>query len=574
MSKNCKQCSAQFEVTQEDLVFYDKISPVFNWKKYQIPPPTLCTECRNQRRLAIFNETKIYKRKSDSTWNEILSAYSADKPWKVYENNIWWWDSWDAIDYWVDFDFEKSFFHQMWKLNIDVPKEALMWHKNTNCDYCNQIYYSKDSYLCFWCWDIDSCLYLKNSMSNSYSIDCLFTHNSELCYDSIDCGACYNTKYSIKSQNCKDSYFLYACIWCNNCLFCANLRQKEYCIYNEQYSKEEYLKKLKELNFSDFEKVKMLKENFYKFISTQPNKFSTNIQCEDSTWDSCSNMKNCKNCFDSSNIENSKNIWISAWMTWLMRDCQDVNFTDTLEAWYEIMSLWSWKFIQFSSNIESSNNMLYCIASNYSKDCFWCIWLQRKQYCILNKQYTKEEYEILVPRIIDHMRKTPYPSTSSGWSFGSEWWEFFPVEISPFAYNETVAQEYFPMTKEEVLDKWWKWKDEEDDIPNVTKTIPAERLPDDIKDIPDDILNWAIKCEVSWRPFKVIPQELNFYREHNIPIPHLHPDERHKARMKLRNPRKLWNRKCDKCNKDIQSTYSTDREEIVYCEECYLNDVY
>jgi hypothetical protein len=26
-----------------------------------------------------------------------------------------------------------------------------------------------------------------------------------------------------------------------------------------------------------------------------------------------------------------------------------------------------------------------------------------------------------------------------------------PVTMSPFAYNETVAQEYFPMTKEEVL---------------------------------------------------------------------------------------------------------------------------
>ena len=155
-----------------------------------------------------------------------------------------------------------------------------------------------------------------------------------------------------------------------------------------------------------------------------------------------------------------------------------------------------------------------------------------------------------------------------------EWWEFFPMNISLFAYNETVAQEYFPLDKEQVLNKSLKWKDKDDQVLNVAKTIPAEKLPIDIKDIPDDILNWAIKCEISKRPFKLIPQELKFYREHNIPVPHLHPDERHKARMKLRNPRKLYDRQCMKCNKEIQTTYAPERSETVYCEECYLKEVY
>jgi len=219
-----------------------------------------------------------------------------------------------------------------------------------------------------------------------------------------------------------------------------------------------------------------------------------------------------------------------------------------------------------------------------SEHCFWCVDLQNAKYCILNKQYTKEQYEVLVPKVIEHMKTT--------W----EWWEFFPIELSPFAYNETVAQEYFPMTKEECLNtysKWlfndnvsvetrsiaslhkgWKWKDQEDQIPNVEKIIPAGKLPNNISDIPDDILNWAISCELSERPFKIIPQELKFYREHDIPIPHLHPDERHKSRMKLRNPRRLYDRKCKKCEKDIKTTYAPGREEMVYCEECYLHTVY
>jgi hypothetical protein len=34
-----------------------------------------------------------------------------------------------------------------------------------------------------------------------------------------------------------------------------------------------------------------------------------------------------------------------------------------------------------------------------------------------------------------------------------EWGEFFPTELSTFGYNETAANEYFPMTEKEVKTK-------------------------------------------------------------------------------------------------------------------------
>ncbi len=155
-----------------------------------------------------------------------------------------------------------------------------------------------------------------------------------------------------------------------------------------------------------------------------------------------------------------------------------------------------------------------------------------------------------------------------------EWGEFFPVAISPFTYNESVAQEYFPLTREEVEEHGWKWKEEKDEMPKVSKVIPAQKLPDSIEEVPDDILNWAIECEATKRPFKIIRQELDFYRKMRLPIPHFHPDERHRRRMALRNPRKLWKRSCAKCGKEIETTYAPERPEIVYCENCYLKEVY
>jgi len=43
--------------------------------------------------------------------------------------------------------------------------------------------------------------------------------------------------------------------------------------------------------------------------------------------------------------------------------------------------------------------------------------------------------------------------------------------------------------------------------------------------------------------------------------------------MALRNPRKLFERKCDKCGMEMITTYAPERLEKVYCEKCYEKEV-
>lgn len=55
-TKKCRISDKEFFVTNKDLEFYDKISPVFADKKYSLPSPTLCPDERIRRRLAWRND--------------------------------------------------------------------------------------------------------------------------------------------------------------------------------------------------------------------------------------------------------------------------------------------------------------------------------------------------------------------------------------------------------------------------------------------------------------------------------------------------------------------------------------
>jgi CxxC-x17-CxxC domain-containing protein len=108
----------------------------------------------------------------------------------------------------------------------------------------------------------------------------------------------------------------------------------------------------------------------------------------------------------------------------------------------------------------------------------------------------------------------------------------------------------------------------------MERTIDGALLPENISEVSDDILQSIILCETTKRPFRIVKQELAFYRKHNIPLPRKHPDQRHTERIQLRNPRKLWDRNCDNCGTTIQTSYAPERKEKVYCEDCFQKEVY
>jgi hypothetical protein len=586
-TKICKHCWISFDITDKDLEFYEKISPNFWGKKYLIPTPILCPECRQQRRLTWRNERKLYKRKCDASGKEIISIYSPDKNYTVYNQDFWWSDSWEALSYWREFDFSKSFFTQFNELNNKVPKLAIIWANNENSSYCNLSADNKNCYLISESSNNEDCFYGYWLQKSRDWVDCSFIHEWENCYNCDDCFNCNHSFFLSSCKNCYNCFFLEDCYGCKNCFWCVNIQDKEYYFFNQKLTKEKYEEKIM--------KIKINEETINKFNDFKkqfPKKYSRILRSENCSGGQIEDSKNCNHSFHAYDAEDCKyaeHVWRNA------KDCMDVSTAGRdAELIFETINCWIGVYKNiFSAVVWECQNMSYCFSCFNSHDCFWCVGLRDMSYCILNKQYSKEEYEKLVPRIIEHM-SSPQPSPEREGEI--EWWEFFPSSISPFGYNETVANEYFPISlktglKWEInyIDREWnifktlqeawerpvfKYSTYETPFPKVEKIIPASKLPENISEIPDDILNWAIECEISKKPFRIIKQELEFYRKYNLPIPKIHPDMRHIMRLKLKNAIKLYERKCAKCKKEIHTTYAPERMEIIYCEDCYNKEIY
>jgi hypothetical protein len=565
-TRNCQNCKADFKIEKEDFNFYEKI---------KVPPPTWCPECRLLRRLVWRNEHSLFKRPNSAPGEEesIISIYHPDAKIISYDKDTWWSDKWDPCSYGAEYDFNRPFFEQFKELMARVPHIALFDSKSVNARYCNMTVEMKDSYLVSATWASE------NSMYSNRLWRCKYTHDSYICfstefgYENIYCTDSSRLFFSRESEGCLDSYFLYDCRNCTDCILSTNLRNKKYCIENVQYTKEEYLKKKKELRLNTRSGIEKAKKRFQELWGEAIHKHLKLTNTVNVVGDQVSNSRNCYNVFDFR--DEAENVKYASWGANGLKDSYDVGpgCGDRSELNYDGISVGVQNsYVLFGSIVWYSRNIFYSYMLNNCSNCFGCAEMNGKQYCILNKQYTKEEYEELVPKIIEQMKNMPYVDKEGrSYSFG----EYFPPEISPFAYNETIAQDYFPIDPKSAEEQGFRWREY---TPGQYKTtIKGENLPEDINDVTDAITKEVIECEVTKKPFQITEQELSFYKRFNLPLPSVHPDERHARRLKLRNPMILRKRNCFFCSMEIDTTYLPPEEggpKKVVCTQDYNKEVY
>lgn len=592
--KNCQNCHNDFQIGSDDFAFYERI---------KMPAPTFCWECRHQRRMSFRNERTLFKRKCNASGHteDVISAYSPQSPVVVYDNKYWWSDAWNATDFGTAYDFGKPFFLQFKELLERVPLIAVSVANMSNSSYCNVSEGDKDGYLLSASFRNERTLYSNRVTFSKDSSDLYISDRNELCYDCVNCKGSYRLSFSKNCTDCMNSAFLNDCTNCQNCFGCSNLRNKQFCFMNEQCTKEEYAKKLAEYDLGSLTAIERAREAQKSTLDSSIHRFARIFKSIDSTGDNLFNVKNCKMCFDLMGDPSAEDMKYCAWAGFGCKDVWDGGpgiggGGDLIYESYDcgIQS----NRLSFCGVVYSSYDVFYSINCHGSHHLFGCYGLRSKEYCILNKQYTKEEYEALLPKIIEQMNAMPYVDKKSRtYKFG----EFFPIETSPFTYNESISFDYFPMTKDDAIESGFPWRDRDTRSYQISKQ--SNELPDNIKDVPDSILNEIISCAHEGKcthqcstAFRVVPEELKLLRHLGITLPRSCFNCRHHERLAKRNPMKLWHRKCQcaggtsengiykntvahthhgagHCPNEFETSYSPDRKEIVYCEQCYQAEV-
>lgn len=588
-TKNCQSCKAAFVIEPDDFAFYEKM---------KVPPPTFCPECRLVRRLSWRNERSLHKRTCAMCGQATLAMYSEKSPIQVYCNQCWWSDKWEAANYGVDFDPSRPFLEQLFGLMRRVPAVSRfgLYPTLVNSEYTNMVGSLKNCYLVTHSDYNEDCSYCSNLTNSKNCTDAYLADKCEACYEVTNCRDCYRTMFSVDCNSCHNVLFSKNCQGCSDCFGCANLRNKKYHIFNQPYSKEEYEQKMQELYPSDVRKIAEAQAKAEEVWKQYPQKYAHERLNSDVSGDYIYNSKNVHDSYIAAKLEDSRFcMLVTPGEGGASSDLRDfTHFGVNSELLYEGLMIGWCSRVSFSWFITMGGQDLgYSMWCVDNKDLFGCVGLKKKQYCILNKQYPKEEYEVLREEIIAQMNAMPYVDKQGRiYKYG----EFFPVEASPFGYNET-AHPYFPLTKEQALERGYPWLDAPERNYSITKTgdqlPPGAEFPDAMK---DDIVacghegTCAHNCSTA---FRFIGPELDFYKQHQLPLPRLCPNCRHMERVARTNPPKLWHRSCacegakageyangaqhfhgaEACPNQFQTSYAPERPEIVYCEQCYNAEV-
>ena len=577
--KICQNCKKNFVIESEDFKFYERI---------KVPSPTWCPDCRCVRRMVHRNERNLHKRTCDITGKSIISIYRPDCPYTVCDKDYYFSDDFDPFKYGKTYDFNQKFFEQFYEFAKKIPLPSLFVRNSVNCEYNQDMGGSSNCYLCFRTHDSQNMLYTYRGNHSSYLADCFqAVVQSEFLYECVNVITCSNSKFLHNCEKCSDSAFLYNCSGCVDCFMCTDIRNKQCYYKNKQYTREEYKNILDSYNLWTYEGQQKALKEFEEYLKKFPRKNLTIVRSKNVIGDIIFDSKDSKNVWNVRDLANCRYIWDS----FNFKDCMDTYSGAKAELIYEA-----------TATTKGSSNCHFCVRVHsgsrdceYSwflqncSNCFGCVSLKDKEYCIFNVQYSKEEYKEILSVIKQKMIED------------KEYGEFFPLYTSPFPYNDTVAHEFYPLEEKDVIEKGMKWGIFEEK--NYKITISASALPNDIKEVVDGILQEVISCKHEGKclhgctkAFRITADELSFYRRKNIPLPRECPNCRYYRRLAYRNMTSLREVVCmcsgadlsngiykntilhehgeKPCGKEIDTTIDSNYDFIIYCEECYKKEVF
>lgn len=540
----CLECQKPFDCPSEELEFL---------KRFDVSTLNRCAWCRLRRRLAFWPFVGTFHQRTDSlTGKPLISVFSPQARFPVTDRKNWYSDRFEAPAKKVD--LTQSFLQQLKVLQEETPHFHMLGDdKNVNCDYGDDVWSCKDCYFVGSMVKVENSHYMYRIVDSRDSLDCTYCFNLEQCYENTYCFRSYNVKYARDARDCIDSWFVYDCRNVRNCFLCWNLRNKQYCIRNKQYSKEEYNAELETYTLNARSTLERLAREFQDHLQQDAiHRPVYTTHCDHVRGNYLDYCTNVIDTFFTEKGENCRNMFRNH----KVKDCLDNTGLLEGELCYETDQcayLYNVKFSSFAIRCRDSEYLDECVDCS---DCFGCVGLKKKRFCILNTPYIEAEYRQLKEKIITKMK------------VDQEYGEFLPYSMMYTGYNQTLAYQYFPLTREEVVRFGGYW--EEIDA--------VQEHGEEISDVVDAYSNWigrVVQCQKTKKPFKLIEQEINFYARHRLPIPNIHPNERNLRRFRTLAGIEPYTVQCFHCSTSVTTYYGPEFGYAkIACEECYQNLIY
>ena len=517
--KNCRVTGQTFAISPEEVAAF---------QRHEVPLPAISPEERLRRLLSFRNDSRFYWRECSASSERIFSAYPPNAPYPVVAEDIWWSDRWDGLQFAQEFDFGSAFFEQLHELWKKAPRPAAhvrdsssvkASHRVTNCHECFLVWDCRDSTNSFYSHHLSDC---------QHCADCFYCRGCRNCYECVDCHACDSLLFSEHAHLCSESAFLFNCSKCDHCLFCANLEGCSYYVFNEKVTPEEFERFRNEWELSERARREAAYERFREFLKDVPTPHLYQTSSTNVSGNYIFSSKDVTRSFFCENVEDTfggffltdaKEILDSYGFpsSGLQRVSQSVSVGYGAKEVYNSVECW-----------KDVERLDYCFYCEESSDLFACAGLRGKQYCILNKQYSKNDYHDKRDELVTHLRAKKM------------WRVSLPTVFSDFAYNQSSANDVMPLNKiqAEMMKFAWAGEDEfvrPSQLLGSSGTSPAERfqdVPTSVDSLSEVDLSQAVfLCELSGKPYQFTQQETELYRRQQVAPPSRSFEQRYRERL-------------------------------------------
>jgi hypothetical protein len=553
--RTCALTGEKWKMDKEEISWY---------RKFKVPPPDLSPISR-RRMLWGFNVgVSIWWNKHAVTGKPLLSFVHPDNKIKVVPDKEWHAQDWGE-KFQGQVDMSKPFFPQLRELVQDIPIPAQRIFGEVKNTVGASLISAEDSFMVFGgIQDVKHSAYGYILKNDEFVFDSCYAHHSSDSCALNNCDRMFNCIYSFQCVDCMSSAFLFDCRNCEFCFGSSNLRNKKYIFFNQQLSSQEYEQKMSEVDLSCSDKFEQYKKRFLEFVGSEaiwPDSF--NIDSQDSRGEYLNKCLRCNDCYL---LEDS----IGCYHTQLGHTkveesafCSGIVLSSDC---YYSTGVHSSQQAKICSIVSGCQNVEYCYNCIDCEYCFGCVGLKKQRYCILNKQYSEEEYW----SVLDDLKCQMFES--------GEYGQYLPADFSPGGIEFTTSL-------------YLDWSDEELERLGAVVMDPAkgtvltgegggqthdmksvDEIPKCLKDATkEQIVNKAFLDKEIDRPFSIRENEFDFYKKHDLALPRRHYISRVKEVARLTNSLTSTEKQCSHCDGAIQVADNlTFSNRKVYCHDCYL----